>query len=261
MTKTIALTVDDKSIIDYIKKERKRLKITQEQLAEKLQLSKSLINMAETYRHKYSDLTLKKIYQVLDLTPIEKEIKDKISTYEIDLSPMVQSNRKIKFKISDKIIDNIIDLKNIPLKRKEDLLLEKDRFPDYFIKDFNENSQNYYVVMIDDDYLKPLIESGFYLIIKYIENNNELPDSPFYILVLEDSKKEILIRYVKIIKNYIAKDKIFYAYLFDMPETQVKDNIWGIHYTKDDFYFKENEIKIIGYVLCAINPEIPIWGY
>lgn len=266
MTKLIKLDQADKDIIDYIKTERIKKGITQTRLAEMAGINLSVIGGAESYRQKYGNLTLKKLLKTLDLEPPEETgLTEKITSQQIDLFPYAPSKFKIKLLISDKFIDNIEDLKLLHFKNKGKLLINEREFSDPFIEDFKKNSQDYYAVVINDDSLLPIALKGDYLIIKYLYNFNYsdlriklsrkgviIPK--MFVLAKPDGNK--LIRYVNIIYDSSYKENLFYAFLY-LSEKNGTDKYAHIG---SDFYFKENEIKIIGEVIAAIplTPEVKL---
>ncbi len=262
MTKLITLNQSDKDIINYIRQIRIKKGITQKQLAAAAGISLSVIGTSESYKQKYSKSTIKKLFKVLDLEPIgKKELIEKVLTPEIDLFPLTTPNRKIKLLISDRFIDNDNDLDFLQYRNKGSVLIDERQFYDPFLEDFKINSQNYYAVVINDDSLIPTAFKGDYLIIRYLGNfdysdflikedrkGHQIPK--LFILVNPDNDK--LVRYIKIIHDYSYKKNLFYAFLY-LSEIYETDKYARL--VSSDFYFKKEDIRIIGEVIAVVNTK------
>ncbi|RZD14324.1 MAG: XRE family transcriptional regulator [Candidatus Acidulodesulfobacterium ferriphilum] len=263
MTKLIALEQIDKDIIDYIKRARIKKGITQVQLAEMANITRSLIGLAESYQQKYSNSTIKKIFKALEIKiSKEKELIGKVLTPEIDLFPETPPKYKLKLLISDRFIDNDKDLDFLQFRNKGNLLVDERKFYDPFREDFKTNGHNYYAVVINDDSLIPTAFAGDYLIIRYLDNfdysdffikevrkGHQIPKKLF---ILEKPNNDKLVRYIEIIHDYTYKKNLFYAFLY------VNENYETAKYIRlvyDDFYFKKEDIRIIGEVIAAIKPR------
>lgn len=282
MTELLTIDQTEKNIIDYIKQARLKKGITQKQLAEIAGISTSLINLSEIYRRKYSKSTKQKLFKALDIdiTDIKKisykNIFDRLNENKessqgidkyldlligqtFDLFPDISLKYKLKFLISDRFIDNAKDINNLQFSNKGNLLIDERQFYDSFREDFKINGQNYYAVILNDDSLVPVAFKGDYLIIKYLDNFNY---SDFFIkedrkeyqipklFILENPNNDKLVRYIKIIHDYTYKKNLFYAFLYlsEKYETDKYARLVG-----SDFYFKQDEIKIIGEVIAAIK--------
>lgn len=255
MTKLITTDPNDKIIIDYIKKVRLAKNITQDQLAKIAGVSKSLIGQTETYQRKYSSSTLEKIFKALNIElPREQEnlefnkLIKSITTNKVIIG-LATIKEWLQFYVSDRFISDSENMFKLQFKSKKELVIGKDHFSNHFLDDFNKNNQKYYAVIINDDSLMPIAHKGNYIIIKFIENSNipVLNKKPL-ILVFEDLNNNNFVKHVKIIRN---RDENF-IYVFDLIPSVNNHFPCSL---ENDYYFKEGELKIIGQVVCIIDPN------
>lgn len=253
MTKLLTLSQADKDIIDYIKQARIKKNITQTQLAEMLNIARSLIGNAESYKQKYSNLTIRKLLKALELEPIKEwGVIEKVSSTEIDLYPMLSPNYKIKLLLSDKFIDNNEDLNILQLKNKGSILIDNRTLSLHNNSELD--NKKYYAVIINDDSMIPIAFKGDYLIIKFdkLAHDNflltEKRHSQPKLFILKSSDNNILIRHIKTLSD----DKynyIYYAFLYSDEESLFNCRVFG------EFYFKKGKYKIIGEVIAVIRTE------
>ena len=113
--------------IEYIKQARIKKGMTQQQLADLANISKPLIGKAESYKQKYSETAIKKIFKALDLEPPElpEDLREPI--YITSIRPRIYGmNKKTEKKLKE-----IYDTKN----KKLILALNKAIDSIYILKD------------------------------------------------------------------------------------------------------------------------------
>ena len=266
MTNLINFNQSEKEIIDYIKQIRLKKGITQQQLADLANISKPLIGKAESYKQKYSETAIKKIFKALNIElPKKPYITDKFATRKIDLFVGSLKENKISISISDNFIENTNSLKELQFTNKGALLIDGRELFEPFKEDFQSNSQDYYAVILNDDSLVPFALKGDYLILKFREKyfflSDKFDDSRMKMYLIEDFDKKKVFRYIKSVYNFPSwsnkkSERLLYAfYAYHMPNNVVGAPIHVV----GDFYFREKDgIKIIGEVVAAIKPKVMV---